>query len=97
MLVDQICLTVMSGCIVISLITLQFLPIILDVILPLNESRPCKPILVAEYFVSQDEYLYTIILHEIILALVCGSIITATGLQLLIFIYHSLGMFKIAR
>ncbi|XP_067212011.1 uncharacterized protein [Linepithema humile] len=84
------------GSIMIGIMILQLFPIILDIILPLDEPRPCKPILMLEYFVPQDEYLYTIILHEFIMVLLFGSVLLATATQLLILIYHSFGMFKIA-
>ncbi|XP_067212012.1 uncharacterized protein [Linepithema humile] len=60
------------GSIMIGIMILQLFPIILDIILPLDEPRPCKPILMLEYFVPQDEYLYTIILHEFIMVLLFG-------------------------
>lgn len=79
------------------MITAQFLPNILDVVLPLDEPRSRRPIIPAKYFMSQDEYFFTNILYEIVVIVISASIIFATASQLLIFCYHSFGMFKIAR
>jgi len=76
---------------------IQFLPYILDFILPLDKPRPRKLIIMAEYLAFQDKYFITKVLHEIILIVICASIMFATASQILVFCCHSFGMFKIAR
>ncbi|KAF3054368.1 Odorant receptor 304 [Nylanderia fulva] len=80
----------------IVIIFLQLYPMIFDIVLPLDEPRPFKLIIRMEYFVSQERYFFTKALHELIIASLYGLIILATATQLVIFIIHSLGMFKIA-
>ncbi|XP_029673538.1 uncharacterized protein LOC115241752 [Formica exsecta] len=89
-------LTVYGGFMIIGIFFIQFYPIILDIVLPLDEPRPYKLLVTLEYFVSQDKYIYTTALHECVIITLCGSMILATTTQLLIFIFHSFGMFKIA-
>ncbi|XP_072744237.1 uncharacterized protein [Anoplolepis gracilipes] len=91
-----ILLFLFSSFIAISVILIQLYPLILDYISPLDEPRPFKLLVTMEYFVSQDKYVYIKLLHEIVIALLCGSMILATSTQLLIFTFHSFGMFKIA-
>jgi len=79
------------------MVIVQLLPYILDVMFPLDKPRPRKLIIMAEYLVSQDKYFITKILHEIVLIVICASIMYATASQLLVFCCHSFGMFKIAR
>ncbi|KAF3054365.1 Odorant receptor 350 [Nylanderia fulva] len=82
--------------VIIAIIIIQFYPIIFDLISPLDEPRPCKLIIGLEYFVPQDKYFITKALHELISAIICGLIMLTTATQMLIFIVHSIGMFKIA-
>ncbi|KAF3054367.1 Odorant receptor 358 [Nylanderia fulva] len=81
---------------IIAAVLIQFYPIIFDLIMPLDEPRPCKLIIGVEYFVPQDKYFITKALHELITASICGLIMLTTATQMLIFIVHSIGMFKIA-
>ncbi|TGZ45825.1 hypothetical protein DBV15_02677 [Temnothorax longispinosus] len=74
----------------------QFLPNILDVVLPLDEPRPRKLLVAAKYFVSQDKYFLTKAFHEIVIIAICALIVFATASQMLVFCCHSFGMFKIA-
>ncbi|XP_025073549.1 uncharacterized protein LOC112552471, partial [Pogonomyrmex barbatus] len=88
-------LTVSINFVIIGIVMVQFLPNILDIVLPLDEPRPRKPIIMAEYFVLHNKYFYTKILHEIVLIVIYTSILFATSSQLLVFSCHSFGMFKI--
>lgn len=88
------------GCLgfaIICLFVIQFFPVILDFISPLNEPRLLKCIITVEYFISQDNYIYIVILHEVIILSLFSLILTATGTQMLLLAHHSLGMFKIVR
>ncbi|KYN05348.1 hypothetical protein ALC62_03633 [Cyphomyrmex costatus] len=74
----------------------QYLPIILDVILPLNDSRPCQLFVVTEYFVNQEKYFYVLLLHEV-LAYIIGTItLCGTSATIMICIVHACALFKIA-
>ncbi|XP_067212466.1 uncharacterized protein [Linepithema humile] len=74
----------------------QFWPVILNIMLPLNESRPCRLIIVAEYFVNQEKYYFAILLHES-LAVYIGMIgLSSVGVTFVIYILHSCALLKIA-
>ncbi|KAH0945361.1 hypothetical protein HN011_006069 [Eciton burchellii] len=79
-------------------IIIQFLPIILDVILPMDEPRPRELLITVEYFIIEinDKYFYIKMFHELIFFIICVSMIFATATQLLAFACHIFGMFKIA-
>lgn len=78
-------------------IILQFWPLILNVISPLNESRSYKLFIVAEYFVNQEKYYYAILLHSS-LALYIGVIgLCSTGVTFVTYILHLCALLKIAR
>jgi len=81
------------------LIIIQFLPIILDVILPLDEPRPRRLLVTVEYFTTEinDKYFYIKVFHEVINVTIYVSMLFAMVTQLLAFACHIFGMFKIAR
>jgi len=71
---------------------------ILDIVVPMNESRPHLAIpLMTAYFVDQEKYFYLILLH--ITAAICigATAYIATGTMLVVYLKHTCGMFKIAR
>ncbi|EGI61351.1 hypothetical protein G5I_10346, partial [Acromyrmex echinatior] len=75
----------------------QFLPMILDVILPLNDSRPCKLFVVTEYFVNQEKYFYVMLLHETLAYIVGTATLCSTSATIMTCILHTCALFKIAR
>ncbi|XP_039311637.1 uncharacterized protein LOC105197962 [Solenopsis invicta] len=75
---------------------LQHLPLILDIMLPLNESRPYQLIVITEYFVNQDKYIHVMMLHEFLVIFVGSFIIIGTGSILVIYIIHICALLKIA-
>ncbi|XP_020291753.1 uncharacterized protein LOC109858670 [Pseudomyrmex gracilis] len=79
-----------------TLIVLQFLPIILDVILPLDKPRQFS-LVAMESLASQNKYFYTVLMHEIVFAVVFAAVTFSTSMQLVVLFSHSFGMFKIAR
>lgn len=85
------------GLLMVALIIIQFFPVILDFVSPLDKPRPCKPLIIAEYFIFHDNHFYTKVFHALIIITLCASIMVATATQLILFTYHSFGMFKIAR
>ncbi|XP_026828826.1 uncharacterized protein LOC109611382 isoform X2 [Ooceraea biroi] len=76
---------------------LHFLPLMLDVILPLNESRPLQFIVTMEYLINQEEYFYIIFLHvglTFVVSMIAIGITTAT---IMLYILHACALFKVAR
>jgi len=81
--------------------TMVFVPIwsrILDIVVPMNESRPhpTMPIMTG-YFVDQEKYFYLILLHINIATCIGAIAYVATGTMLVVYLKHTCGMFKIAR
>ncbi|KAF3054372.1 Odorant receptor 278 [Nylanderia fulva] len=73
------------------------IPCILDIIVPMNESRPRGlPVLVKYYFIDEEVYFYTCLTH-IVIALYAGTMIVAAIATLLIaYVLHTCALFKIA-
>ncbi|KAF3054364.1 Odorant receptor 347 [Nylanderia fulva] len=90
-----ISIVVLCACSLI-LFTLQCLPLILDVILPLNESRSFQLIVITEYFINQDKYIYIILFHEALACFVAEITLCGTLITMMTFIWHSCALFKIA-
>jgi len=81
----------------IAYILIPFLPDILDIVAPLNESRTRQLPFLVEYFLDEQKYFYPILLH-IIIALVMGyTTVLATETLALAYFYHVCGMFEIVR
>lgn len=76
---------------------LTCLPYILDVIVPMNESRSRQLLINVEYFVDEEIYFYIILTHSV-LTLYAGNItIVAIATILIAYVLHTCAMFKIAR
>ncbi|XP_072744232.1 uncharacterized protein [Anoplolepis gracilipes] len=75
----------------------QLLPIILNIIIPLNESRPCQLIVITEYFVNQEKYIYAMLLHELIAAFIVMTAIFGTAVTIMMYIFHACALFAVAR
>ncbi|XP_019697092.2 uncharacterized protein LOC105183320 isoform X2 [Harpegnathos saltator] len=88
-------LIIFSVFILIPIITYSFCPLILDILRPLNETRP-QPSLEFKYFVNQKKYFYLIMLHAITAFIVGGLAMVSTGAILIAFIQHACGMFRIS-
>ncbi|KAL6260674.1 hypothetical protein P5V15_008194 [Pogonomyrmex californicus] len=81
----------------VSIIFASIWPLILDIILPKNESRPHLAMhIMTEYFIDQEKYYYLILFH--MNAAFCIGAITmiATGTMLIGYLKHACGMFRIA-
>ncbi|KYN33058.1 hypothetical protein ALC56_12692, partial [Trachymyrmex septentrionalis] len=76
---------------------IQYLPIILDVILPLNDSRPCQLFVVTEYFINQEKYFYVMLLHETLAYIVGTATLCSTSATIMTCILHTCALFKITR
>jgi len=88
---------VLFVCSAIIIINIQLWPQFLDIISPMNESRPRRLPIIAEYFIDQERYFYFILLH-INAAMFIGIVaFVATSTMLVAYLKHACGMFKIAR
>lgn len=83
------------GCFGFTLV--HYIPDVLDIVKPLNESRPRILLHQAKYFANQEKYFYIAIMHEIIAILISGITGVAAETFLLVNSLHAFGMFKIAR
>ncbi|KAL6424995.1 hypothetical protein ACFW04_009364 [Cataglyphis niger] len=83
-----------------SIFILYFVPLwsrILDIVLPMNESRSRSTLLLmTEYFVDQEKYFYLIFLHTNAAICIGGTTIIGTGTMLIAYLKHACGMFTIA-
>ncbi|KAF3054357.1 Odorant receptor 226 [Nylanderia fulva] len=79
----------------IGFILMPFLPDILDVVAPLNESRTRQLPFLTEYFLDQQKYFYPLLLH--VNATIIVGIVTVISTETLFFayVYHICGMFEI--
>lgn len=75
----------------------HFIPDLLDLVAPLNQSRPHQLLVLSEYFVNNDEYFYLILLHMIVCLFILLSILISTTSIYVAYIQHVCGMFEIAR
>ncbi|XP_019697054.1 odorant receptor 67b-like [Harpegnathos saltator] len=80
---------------IIPIITYLFCPLILDILRPLNETRP-QPSVEIKYFVNKKKYFYLIMLHAITAFIVGGLAMISTGAILIAFLQHACGMFRIS-
>ncbi|XP_063983999.1 odorant receptor 22a-like [Diachasmimorpha longicaudata] len=74
-----------------------FVPIVLNIILPLNESRPHLYLYHTEYFVDQNEYYYPIQLHAYLAISVSVTCLVSFDQMCAMFIHHACGMFEILK
>ncbi|XP_024871343.1 uncharacterized protein LOC112454279 [Temnothorax curvispinosus] len=91
-----ICFTCLITSSLLILLTIICLPLILDVIVPMNESRPRQLVINVEYFVDEETYFFPILTH-IVLNQYAGSMtIVAYATILIAYVLHACAMFKIA-
>ncbi|XP_014605682.1 PREDICTED: uncharacterized protein LOC106787646 [Polistes canadensis] len=65
-------------------LVLPFLPCIMDIVVPLNESRSLKPIFKGEYFINEDENFFPIYFHmSVTIVIAITTLITADNLFLM--------------
>lgn len=76
---------------------MNFLPIILDIVVPLNKSRPRQLLYVTEYFIDREKYFFLLLLHEILVISIGSIIVIATGTITMAYAQHTCGMLKIVR
>ncbi|KAL0127077.1 hypothetical protein PUN28_005416 [Cardiocondyla obscurior] len=81
----------------VSFTTTSLVPRILDIIFPLNDSRPIMLAYPAYYFVDENEYFYYIIFHMIICAIMCLTALIAHDIMFFTYVEHICGLFAVVR
>jgi len=81
----------------IFLIIFKYFPMILNVILPLNESRPLELVVLTEYFVNQERYIHYLMLHDVLCGCIVIKVLCGIGVIIVMYIMHACALFKIAR
>jgi len=76
---------------------LHIIPIILDIILPANETRAEDLHILVEYFVDPSKYCILLTIH--VMTFVCLGILTtmSTALMLMNIGFHACALFKLAK
>ncbi|RLU17480.1 hypothetical protein DMN91_009715 [Ooceraea biroi] len=88
--------TLLALSISLGIIVLCSVPSLLDIIIPLNESRPSWLPIVAEYFVDQQRYFYAILIHIFIVVYAGSMAIASVAGMMLGYVLHNCAIFKIA-
>ncbi|XP_012058007.1 PREDICTED: uncharacterized protein LOC105621148 [Atta cephalotes] len=79
----------------ISFTTTSLAPRILDIVFPLNTSRPIMLAYPAYYFVDENQYFYYIFLHMLLTSSVCMTGLIAHDSMFFIYIEHICGLFAV--
>lgn len=87
----------MSYILIILFIFIQNISTLLDVVIPLNESRPRELLFPAEYFINQQKYFYVITIHVVIGLFFVMTSVIATETYIFANALHAFGLFKVAR
>ncbi|XP_011864043.1 PREDICTED: uncharacterized protein LOC105559965 isoform X2 [Vollenhovia emeryi] len=74
----------------------ELIPVILDAIVPRNESRPRKITIDFELFIDEQQYFYVYLIYEIIVIIIGMFSILATGTLSMAFLRHCCATCKIA-
>lgn len=75
----------------------HILPVILDIIVPLNSSRPRHFYILIECFIDEERYFFWLLLHTFVTLAIVMMIVISVGSMLMSYILHACAMFKIAR
>ena len=70
-------------------------PLFLDMIVPMNESRPKNSLYHTQYNVDEDNYFYWIYGHGYISGAMCITIMVSVDTIIMITFQHACGMLKI--
>lgn len=74
--------------------TIPLLPKILDVIIPLNESRPSIYVIAGEWGVDKEKYYYPILLHSYVAAIVSTRCMVNVDTMYMICVLHGCSLFN---
>ena len=80
-----------------SYLVVPSMPLILDVVVPLNQSREKQYIFVANYGVDNEEYYYYLCIHMYTGALVVGSLFAVCESMYMLYVCHANALFAIVR
>lgn len=75
---------------------LEFSPIILDIVLPLSETRPRKLHVLTEYFVDDKTYFFPILCHWLTAMFLDFIIVVSTYMFHMMHTHHVCGLLTIA-
>ncbi|XP_032675063.1 uncharacterized protein LOC116845918 [Odontomachus brunneus] len=89
--------TILGVVSIIVCIFLPFTPIILDIIAPLNASRPLQLLFPGEYFIDQKKYFYAISLHLALTLILVVTTLLGTETLYVTHVQHACGLFQVAR
>ncbi|KAL6431177.1 hypothetical protein ACFW04_007110 [Cataglyphis niger] len=78
-----------------SFTTSSLIPCIMDVVFPLNTSRPIMLAYPAHYFVNEEQYFYYIFCHMMISTFVCVTGVVAHDCMFFIYMEHICGLFEV--
>lgn len=76
-------------------VSISLIPQILDVVLPLNESRPILPTYPGHYFVDERKYFFYIFSHSIITWEIVTTVVVSHDCMLLTYIEHVCSIFAL--
>ncbi|XP_011878591.1 PREDICTED: odorant receptor 67c-like isoform X2 [Vollenhovia emeryi] len=79
--------------VVIFYLVIPLLPRILDIVIPLNESRPLAYVYQAEYRVDKEKYYYPIIIHSYITSTMTGVILFTVDSTYIVCVLHACSLF----
>ncbi|RLU17765.1 hypothetical protein DMN91_010002 [Ooceraea biroi] len=85
---------IISSCIIYGIF--EAMPVILDIILPLNKTRPREIHALLEYFIDKDAYFFPILCHWLIGLIIGCYTIICVSTSLMICVQHISGLFKVA-
>lgn len=94
---DTLIISVLGYFIVFTFIVIQNISILLDIAIPLNESRSRKLLFPAEYFIDQQKYFHVLTIHVAIGLFFIVTSVIATETYTLANALHAFGLFKVAR
>ncbi|KAL6264368.1 hypothetical protein P5V15_004480 [Pogonomyrmex californicus] len=81
---------------IIAILCIQYVPIFLDIVAPLNKSRQTDLLFQVEYFLDEKKYYHTIQFHLDVGLMVAAMTILSTESFCLTLAIHAFGMFKIS-
>jgi len=75
----------------------HFVPNLLDLVMPLNQSRPRQILILFNYLVDTDEYFYPVVSYIVVISFVLQIALMSTTSIYVAYVQHACGMFEIAR
>lgn len=76
---------------------IPLMPRILDILIPLNESRPLAYVYQAEYRVDKEKYYYPIVLHSYITSITTVVILFTVDTTYIVCVLHTCSLFSAIR